>query len=97
MIGASRKLLFIAAAMLVVVTLSVGPNPPGAAPKLPEAASEPPVDAPAYAPPNAPANEPVKVGWHLLASLNYRTGEPGQGAGGPRRQTREGPRIRGTP
>ena len=78
MIGVSRKLLFMAAAMLVVVSLSVVPGPREAVPKAPEAAPEPPVDAPAYAPPNAPADEPVKVGWHLLASLNYRTGEPGK-------------------
>ena len=33
---------------------------------LPEAVTEPPVD------------EPTEVGWRLLASLDYRTGEPGE-------------------
>lgn len=70
MIGATRRILFIAAALLVVVSLSVVREPPKAAPK-PDL--EPPVDAPPY----APANEPIKVGWHILASLDYRTGKPG--------------------
>ena len=71
MIGASRRSLFIATALLAVVSLSVVREPSEAAPKP---VLEPPVDAPPF----APANEPVKVGWHILASLNYRTGEPGK-------------------
>ena len=71
MIGASRRLLFIAAALLVVVSLSVVHEPPEAAPKP---VPEPPVDAPPY----VQDNEPIKVGWHILASLDYRTGKPGK-------------------
>ena len=75
MIGVSRKLLFTFAALLVVVSLSVVPGPPEAVPKpAPKPAPAPVIDAP----PDAPANEPVKVGWHLLASLDYRTGKPGK-------------------
>ena len=67
MIDASRKLLAAAAAMLLVVTL-VGAGGP------PEAVTEP-VDAPTGA---AAEDEPTEVGWQLLASLNYRTGEPSE-------------------
>ena len=67
MIAASRILLSITAAVLFVVILSVEGAPP-------EAVPEPPVDAP----PVVSADEPIKVGWHLLASLNYRTGKPGE-------------------
>ena len=78
MIGVCRKLLFISAAMLVVVTLSVVPGPPEAVPKPSAAAPKPAPEPVIDAPPDAPANEPVKVGWHLLASLDYRTGKPGK-------------------
>ena len=67
MINASRRLLSAAAAMLLVVTLT-------GAGELPETVTEPPVDAP----PVASADDPTEVGWRLLASLNYRTGEPGE-------------------
>ena len=62
--AASRRLLSVAAAMVLVPTLS------GAGGR-PEAAMEPAVD-PA---PVASADEPTEVGWRLLARLNYRTGE----------------------
>ncbi len=72
MIEAGRRLLSTTAAMLLVVTL-------GVAGYGPEAVPEPPVDAiPVDTPLDAPANEPIKVGWHLLASLDYRTGKPGE-------------------
>ena len=64
--NASRRLLSAAAATLLVVTV-VGAGGP------PEAVTEPPVDAPA-----ASADDPTEVGWRLLASLNYRTGEPSE-------------------
>ena len=67
MIDASRRLLSAAAAMLFVVTLT-------GAGGLPEAVTEPPVDAP----PAVSADDPTEVGWRLLASLNYRTGETGE-------------------
>ena len=66
MINASRRLLSMATAMLLGVTLT-------GAGGLPEAVTEPPVDAPV-----ASADDPTEVGWRLLASLNYRTGEPGE-------------------
>ena len=79
MIGVTRKLLFVSAALLVMVSLSVVRESPKAEPKP---APDHPVDAPAYAPPDVPsvvpADEPIKVGWHLLASLDYRTGKPGE-------------------
>ncbi len=62
--AASRRLLSVAAAMVLVPTLS------GAGGR-PEAVMEPAVD-PA---PVASADEPTEVGWRLLARLNYRTGE----------------------
>ena len=67
MIDASRRLLSTAAAMLLVVTLAGAGGPP-------EAVTEPPVDAP----PVASDDDPTEVGWRLLASLNYRTGEPSE-------------------
>ncbi|WP_420438246.1 DUF3299 domain-containing protein [Candidatus Palauibacter sp.] len=67
MIDANRRLLSTGAAMLLVVTLT-------GAGGLPEAVTEPPVDAPAV----ASDDEPTEVGWRLLASLDYRTGEPGE-------------------
>ena len=67
MIDASRRLLSTAAAMLMVLTLT-------GARGLPEAVTEPPVDAP----PVASADDPTEVGWRLLASLDYRTGEAGE-------------------
>ena len=67
MIDAGRRLLATAAALLLVVTLT-------GAGGLPEAATEPPVDPP----PVASADDPIEVGWDLLASLNYRTGEAGE-------------------
>ena len=74
MIAAWCRILFIAAAMLFTVTLGVAEDPPEAAPK-------PPADAlPVAAADEAPvpaADEPIEVHWRLLASLNYRTGKPG--------------------
>ncbi len=67
MIDASRRLLTAAAAMVLVVTLT-------GAGGLPEMAAEPPVDAP----PAASADDATEVGWRLLASLDYRTGEPSE-------------------
>ncbi|WP_428276861.1 DUF3299 domain-containing protein [Candidatus Palauibacter sp.] len=67
MIDTSRRLLSTAAAMLFVVTLT------GAGGST-EAVTEPPADAPAA----ASADDPTEVGWRLLASLNYRTGEPSE-------------------
>ena len=67
MSDASRRLLSTAAAMLLVATLT-------GAGGLPEAVTEPPVDAPII----ASDDEPTEVGWRLLASLDYRTGEPGE-------------------
>ena len=67
MIDASRRLLSSAAALLLVVTLA-------GAGGLPEAGAEPPVDGA----PVASADDPTEVGWRLLASLNYRTGEKGE-------------------
>ena len=67
MIDASRRLLATAAALLLVVTLT-------GADGLPAAVTDPPVDAP----PAASADDPTEVGWRLLASLNYRTGEPSE-------------------
>ena len=65
MIDASRRLLSTAAAILLVVTVSGT----GGLPE--ETVTELPVDAP----PIAAADDPTEVGWRLLASLNYRTGE----------------------
>ena len=65
MIDASRRLRY-AAAMLFVVPLA-------GAGGLPEPVTEPPADAPV-----ASADDPTEVGWRLLASLNYRTGEAGE-------------------
>jgi hypothetical protein len=67
MIDASRRLLSAAAAMLFVVPLA-------GAGGLPEAVTEPPVDAASV----VSADDPTEVGWRLLASLNYRTGETGE-------------------
>ena len=67
MIDTSRRLLSTAAAMLFVVTLTGAGGPT-------EAVTEPPVDAQ----PAASTDEPTEVGWRLLASLNYRTGEPSE-------------------
>ena len=67
MIDASRRLLSAATALLLVVTLT-------GAGGLPEAVTEPPVDLV----PVASADDPTEVGWRLLASLNYRTGEAGE-------------------
>jgi len=67
MIDASRRLLSTAAATLLVVTLAGAGGPP-------EAVTEPPVDAPSV----ASDDDPTEVGWRLLASLNYRTGEPSE-------------------
>jgi hypothetical protein len=67
MIDTSRRLLSTAAAMLFVVTLTGAGGPT-------EAVTEPPVDAPAA----ASTDDPTEVGWRLLASLNYRTGEPSE-------------------
>ena len=67
MIDASRRLLSAAAAMLLAMTVT-------GAGGLPEAVTEPPVDPP----PTASADDPTEVGWRLLASLNYRTGEAGE-------------------
>ncbi len=62
---ASRRLLAAAAAMLLVVTLSGAVGHPasiaGWSPADPTAAVS--------------SDEPTEVGWRLLASLNYRTGE----------------------
>ena len=66
MINASRRLLSTAAAVLLVVTLT-------GAGGLPEAVAEPPVETSV-----ASADDPTEVGWRLLASLNYRTGEPSE-------------------
>ena len=65
MIDASRRLRY-AAAMLFVVPLA-------GAGGLPEAVTDPAADAPV-----ASADDPTEVGWRLLASLNYRTGEAGE-------------------
>ena len=65
MIDVSRRLLSTAAAMLMVVFLT-------GAGGLPDAVTEPPVDAPPVA---SADDEPTEVGWRLLASLDYRTGE----------------------
>ena len=65
MIDASRRYLFITAAIMFVFILGVSVD-------LPEAVPETPVDAP----PVAAADEPITVGWRVLASLNYRTGKP---------------------
>lgn len=78
MIGVSRKLLFTFAALLVVVSLSVVRESPEAIPMPPADAPKPAPEPVIDAPPDAPANEPVKVGWHLLASLDYRSGKPGE-------------------
>ena len=67
MTGASHRLLSTTVALLLVVTLSVAGDPPEAVPEFP--VDEPPV---------ASADEPIKVGWRLLASLDYRTGELGE-------------------
>ena len=67
MIDVSRRLLSTAAAMLFVVILAGAGGPP-------EAVTEPPVDAA----PAASDDDPTEVGWRLLASLNYRTGEPSE-------------------
>ena len=67
MINASRRLLSTAAAMLFVVTLTGAGGPT-------EAVTAPPVAARAA----ASADDPTEVGWRLLASLNYRTGEPSE-------------------
>ena len=67
MIGASRRFVFITAAIMLVFTLSVSVD-------LPEAVTETPVDAP----PVAAADEPITVDWRVLASLNYRTGKPSE-------------------
>ncbi len=66
MIDASRRLLSLAAMLFVVPLTGAG--------GLPEAVTEPPVDPP----PVASADDPTEVGWRLLASLNYRTGEAGE-------------------
>ena len=66
MIDASRRLLSLAAMLFVVPLTGAG--------GLPEAVTEPPV----YPPPVASADDPTEVGWRLLASLNYRTGEAGE-------------------
>ncbi|MCZ0934326.1 MAG: DUF3299 domain-containing protein [Gemmatimonadetes bacterium] len=68
MIDASRRLLSTAAAMLLVVTLAGAGGPP-------EAVTEPPADT---TPAAAADDEPTEVGWRLLASLDYRTGEPSE-------------------
>ena len=68
MIDASRRLLSTGAVMLLVVT-------PTGVSGFPQAIMEPPVDAP---PPVAATDDPTEVGWRLLASLNYRTGEAGE-------------------
>ena len=62
-----RHRLFSAAAavLLVPVTGPIG---------LPEAV----VERPAPEPPAATAENPTEVGWRLLATLNYRTGEKGE-------------------
>ena len=92
MIGASRRLLSTTAAMLLVVTLSVAGYLPEAVSVPPVDAppvdappvdappvGAPPVDAPPVgAPPVASADEPIKVEWRLLASLDNRTGKPGE-------------------
>ena len=67
MIDASHRLLSTAAAVLLVVTLT-------GAGSLPETATQPPVDPL----PVASADDPTEVGWDLLATLNYRTGEAGE-------------------
>ncbi len=67
MIDTSRRLLSTAAAMLFVVTLTGAGGPT-------ESVTEPPADAPA----TASTDDPTEVGWRLLASLNYRTGEPSE-------------------
>ena len=67
MIDASRRYLFITAAIMFVFILGVSVD-------LPEAVPETPVDAP----PVAAADEPITVGWRVLASLNYRTGKPSE-------------------
>ncbi len=61
---ASRRLLSVAAGMLLAVT-------PAGAGGHPGPVAERPVDGPAV----ASADDPTEVGWRLLASLNYRTGE----------------------
>ena len=66
MIAASLRLLF-TTAMLLAVPHSVESDPPEAVPK-------PSADAP----PAASADKPIEVGWRVLASLNYRTGKPGE-------------------
>ncbi len=66
MIEASRRFLSATAATLLAVTLT-------GAGGLPDAVAEPPVGASAIEAANA--NDPIEVGWRLLASLNYRTGE----------------------
>jgi len=68
MIDASRRLFSTAAAMLLVVTLAGAGGPP-------EAVTQPVADA---LPAAASDDDPTEVGWRLLASLNYRTGEPGE-------------------
>ena len=65
MIDISRRLLSTAAAILMVFTLT-------GAGGLPDAVTEPPVDDPPVA---SADDEPTEVGWRLLASLDYRTGE----------------------
>ena len=67
MIDTSRRLLSTSAAMLFVATLTGAGGPT-------EAVTEPSLDAPAA----ASTDEPTEVGWRLLASLNYRTGEPSE-------------------
>ena len=62
--AASRRLLSVAAAMVLVPTLSGSGG-------RPEAVMEPAVDPASV----ASADEPTEVGWRLLARLNYRTGE----------------------
>ncbi len=67
MIDTSRRLISTVAAMLFVVTLTGAGGPT-------EVVTEPPADAPAA----ASTDDPTEVGWRLLASLNYRTGEPSE-------------------
>ena len=67
MIDTRRRLLFATAAVLLVFSLSVAGDLPKKVPV--------PLDD---EPPVASADEPITMNWRLLASLDYRTGKPGE-------------------
>lgn len=69
MTKASHRILYTAAAMVLVATLSGAVRHPGGAAKFP-------VDMlPVDEFPAASVQDTTEVGWRLLAELNYRTGE----------------------